>query len=135
MADQMIFRSTTYTKTAIRHQVSQELITPEKTDVLIKESIEKLTSENSTIWTSPDHSRREYVHSFFQYPAMMVPIVQKRIIDIIKQAKPETQKVIDPFMGSATSLVACIKLCKKLATFDSMILSRRSEKHTWMFGK
>ena len=82
---------------------------PETTDNLIKDKINKLTSENSDIWTSPDHNRREYVHSFFQYPAMMVPVVQKRIIDIIKEVRPMTQKVIDPFMGSATSLVACME--------------------------
>jgi len=81
----------------------------EHIDRLIKQEIERLTSENSNIWTSPDHNRREYVHSFFQYPAMMVPVVQKRIIDIIKAAKPQIQNVIDPFMGSATSLVACMQ--------------------------
>jgi hypothetical protein len=81
----------------------------ENIDALIKQSIEKLTSENSSVWTSPDHNRREYVHSFFQYPAMMVPVVQKRIIDIIKDVKPNIQTVIDPFMGSATSLVACMQ--------------------------
>lgn len=81
----------------------------ERIDELIKKSIEKLTSENNSVWTSPDHNRREYAHCFFQYPAMMVPVVQKRIIDIIKQSKPSIQKVIDPFMGSATSLVACMQ--------------------------
>ncbi len=81
----------------------------ENVDEIIIRNIEKLTAENSSVWTSPDHNRREYAHSFFQYPAMMVPIVQKRIIDIIKQVKPSTQKVIDPFMGSATSLVACMQ--------------------------
>ncbi len=83
--------------------------TPERTDGVIKSHIEKLTSENSSVWTSPEHNRREYVHSFFQYPAMMVPLVQKKIIDIIKQANPQIKNVIDPFMGSATSLVACMQ--------------------------
>src|SRR5579863_8731141 len=81
----------------------------EQIDETIKWRIEALTSENSSVWTSPDHNRREYVHSFFQYPAMMVPIVQKHIINIIKEAKPSIQNVIDPFMGSATSLVACME--------------------------
>jgi DNA modification methylase len=39
----------------------------------------------------------------------MVPVVQKHIIDIIKQANPRTLNVVDPFMGSATSLVACMQ--------------------------
>ncbi|MDB5227810.1 MAG: hypothetical protein JWN78_2003 [Bacteroidota bacterium] len=88
---------------------AQNKRTPEYVDVLIKRRIERLTSENSTVWTSPDRNRREYAHRFFQYPAMMVPIVQKNVIDIIKQINPTIQKVIDPFMGSATSLVACMQ--------------------------
>lgn len=87
----------------------QTTASPEAIDELIRLEIERLTSENSSVWSSPDHNRREYVHSFFQYPAMMVPVVQKKIIDIIKTIKPETQNVIDPFMGSATSLVTCME--------------------------
>lgn len=96
-------------RTIRKKKVKKLSLSPEKIDESIRESIEKLTSENSNVWTSPDHDRREYVHSFFQYPAMMVPVVQKRIIDIIKRTNPNTSKVIDPFMGSATSLVACME--------------------------
>jgi hypothetical protein len=78
-------------------------------DNLICREVERLTNENNAIWTSPDHNRREYVHSFFQYPAMMVPVVQKKIIEILKRANPSISNVIDPFMGSATSLVACME--------------------------
>lgn len=71
--------------------------------------INRLSAENEDVWNSPDHNKREYVHGFFQYPAMMVPVVQKKIIDIILTANPEIKNVIDPFMGSATSLVACMQ--------------------------
>ena len=87
----------------------KKVISPEKVDEIIKFQIDQVTSENSSIWTSPEHNRREYVHSFFQYPAMMVPVVQKHIIDIIKKANPQILNVVDPFMGSATSLVACMQ--------------------------
>lgn len=99
----------TYYKKSNTNQVMQFQNTAEDADRFIIQSIENLTAENSSIWTSPDYNRREYAHSFFQYPAMMIPIVQKRIIDIIKHVIPETQNVIDPFMGSATSLVACMQ--------------------------
>lgn len=79
-------------------------------DVLLRTEIEELTRENNKIWSSPDHDRREYVHSFFQYPAMMVPVVQKRIIEIIVSKRKDIKKVFDPFMGSGTSLVACMEL-------------------------
>lgn len=78
-------------------------------DHIICQEIDELTAENNRIWTSPDHDRREYVHSFFQYPAMMVPVVQKRLIEIIAANKPGIRTVLDPFMGSGTSLVACME--------------------------
>ncbi len=78
-------------------------------DQVICKEIDELTAENNRIWTSPDHDRREYVHSFFQYPAMMVPVVQKRLIEIITAKKPGIRTVLDPFMGSGTSLVACME--------------------------
>ncbi len=95
------------TSPAIKH--TQLFDALQNCDNEVRRRIELLTSENSAVWTSPDHNRREFVHSFFQYPAMMVPVVQKRIIDILKQAQPSIQKIIDPFMGSATSLVACMQ--------------------------
>jgi DNA modification methylase len=83
--------------------------TAEEVDQLICKEIDNLTDENNKIWSSPDHDRREYVHSFFQYPAMMVPVVQKRLIEIILSYKPTISTVLDPFMGSGTSLVACME--------------------------
>lgn len=99
----------THSSLTEKSKVKSIQITPEKIDEIITQNIERITAENSSIWSSPDHNRKQYAHGLFQYPAMMVPIVQKRIIDIIVNAAPETQKVIDPFMGSATSLVACME--------------------------
>lgn len=81
----------------------------EMIDEVICQEIDALTAENNQIWNSPGHDRREYVHSFFQYPAMMVPIVQKRLIEIITSSQPSIETVVDPFMGSGTSLVACME--------------------------
>lgn len=78
-------------------------------DQKICNDIDELTAENNQIWSSPDHNRREYVHSFFQYPAMMVPVVQKRIIEILISNLPSILTVLDPYLGSGTSLVACME--------------------------
>ncbi len=83
---------------------------PEEADLTICREIDLLTRENHHIWSSPDHDRSQYVHSFFQYPAMMVPIVQKRIIEIIVNAKGDATNMLDSFMGSGTSLVAGMQM-------------------------
>jgi DNA modification methylase len=84
--------------------------TPEEADLMICREVDLLTRENHQIWSSPDHDRSQYVHSFFQYPAMMVPIVQKRIIEIIVNAKGDVTNLLDSFMGSGTSLVAGMQM-------------------------
>lgn len=89
--------------------VANRQYAPHEIDELICNEIDELTEENNQIWSSPDHDRREYVHSFFQYPAMMVPVVQKKLIEIILSSKPTINNVLDPFMGSGTSLVACME--------------------------
>jgi len=85
-------------------------LTAEEIDQAIREEVDLLTRANNQIWSSPDHDRSQFVHSFFQYPAMMVPIVQKRLIEIIVNAKAGTTNLLDSFMGSGTSLVAGMDL-------------------------
>jgi hypothetical protein len=57
-------------------------------------------------WSSRDRDRSDSAHSIFQYPAMMVPIVQRRLLGAVLEARPDIQSVYDPFMGSGTSLVS-----------------------------
>lgn len=82
---------------------------PATIDDLIVAEVDRLTSEDSSIWTCPDHNRREYVHSFFQYPAMMIPVVQKKLIETICRSHGNVQNMLDPYMGSATTIVACME--------------------------
>ncbi|MBX3256368.1 MAG: hypothetical protein KF862_19690 [Chitinophagaceae bacterium] len=84
-------------------------LTPKDVDEQVCNEIDALTEENNTFWSSPDHDRSEYLHSFFQYPAMMVPVVQRKLIEIIVRNKPTISSVLDPYMGSGTSLVACME--------------------------
>jgi len=80
-----------------------------KIDELISANIDRATAENSAVWTCPDYNKREYVHSFFQYPARMIPAVQKKLIEIVLEANPGIRNMVDPFMGSATTLVTCME--------------------------
>jgi hypothetical protein len=93
----------------IHAKTTIELKNSDSIDTNICLEIDSLTTEDNTIWTSPDYKRREYVHNFFQYPAMMIPVVQKKIIDILCSNRPDINNVLDPFMGSGTSLVASME--------------------------
>lgn len=53
--------------------------------------------------------RADNLHRLFQYPAMMVPITQSLIIEAILEELPLNAIAIDPYMGSATSLMSCME--------------------------
>ncbi|WP_152554265.1 hypothetical protein [Burkholderia sp. A1] len=57
-------------------------------------------------WSLKDRDRTDSAHSIFQYPAMMVPLVQRRLLGAVLEARPDIQSIYDPFMGSGTSLVS-----------------------------
>ena len=53
--------------------------------------------------------RDENLHRIYMYPAMMVPAIQSAIVEIIASALGGENWVIDPFMGSGTSLLSCME--------------------------
>lgn len=63
-------------------------------------------SADPDFWSSKDRDRTDSAHSIFQYPAMMVPLVQRRLLGAVIEARPDIESVYDPFMGSGTSLVS-----------------------------
>ncbi len=56
-----------------------------------------------------DADRSENLHRLFIYPAMMVPKTQRIIVEAFKEVLPTNTNVIDPFMGSGTSLISCME--------------------------
>ncbi len=53
--------------------------------------------------------RTDNLHRLFLYPAMMVPVTQSLIIEAIVDNLPLNAMAIDPYMGSATSLMSCME--------------------------
>lgn len=75
-------------------------------DEQIVELLEKVDQD----LLNASNNRQENVHRLFQYPAMMVPLSQEAIINIISKFLPSNAFMIDPFMGSSTSIVISMKL-------------------------
>ncbi|KOH44105.1 hypothetical protein [Sunxiuqinia dokdonensis] len=53
--------------------------------------------------------RADNVHRLFQYPAMMVPMSQEAVVGAIRRFLPSDALMMDPFMGSATSIIIAMK--------------------------
>ena len=80
---------------------------PEAVDQELIQGIEALTRKEKNFWSQPlEYDKRSAGHRFFQYPAMMLPVIQHKIIQLVKIAAPRTQTLLDPFMGSGTALAA-----------------------------
>jgi hypothetical protein len=78
---------------------------PESVDNRLLELIKDRESDED-FWSLKDRDRRDSAHCIFQYPAMMVPLVQRRLLASILEAKPSIESIYDPFVGSGTSLVS-----------------------------
>lgn len=63
-------------------------------------------ADNPDFWSSKTRDRADSAHCIFQYPAMMVPLVQRRLLAAVIEAQPKSTTLWDPFVGSGTSLVS-----------------------------
>lgn len=79
--------------------------TPQEVDAQLLKLLEAKGADPD-FWSSKDRDRSDSAHSIFQYPAMMVPLVQRRLLGAVLEARPDIRSVYDPFLGSGTSLVS-----------------------------
>lgn len=68
----------------------------------------KALQENKTL-DGEGADRSENLHRLFMYPAMMVPATQYAVIQAVADTLPQGAWVMDPFMGSGTSLMSCME--------------------------
>lgn len=84
---------------------THEPLTPEAIDRRLLQALDEREADPD-FWSSKDRDRRDSAHCIFQYPAMMVPLVQRRLLAAVLDAKPGIRSLYDPFVGSGTSLVS-----------------------------
>jgi len=78
---------------------------PDSIDEALKVEIDRL-SKDDQFWSLPNNDKREQVRAFFQYPAMMVPSVQRNLIKSIVDLQPSIKSMLDPFVGAGTTITA-----------------------------
>jgi hypothetical protein len=70
-------------------------------NIALVEALEELASADK--WEFRSWAAREYSHGLFQYPAMMVPQMQRELIEELCDGDRRTT-LYDPFVGSGTTL-------------------------------
>ena len=74
----------------------------------LRDKFNSLTLESANHWDyrGTSNSERDYVHGFCTYPAMMVPKMQRELLDVCLQETGDSRlTLLDPFAGSGTILV------------------------------
>jgi hypothetical protein len=77
-------------------------------DVLINKLITDFSKNNSDYWTFKNIKTVEDPQTYMQYPAMMVPELQGKIMDTLLVADPNIRHIYDPFMGSGIIMTQAI---------------------------
>lgn len=80
---------------------------PAQIDSEIKCRIEAYSAD---FWASDGRHPREGVHALFQYPAMMVPGLQQELIRLVCELQPSVRRILDPFVGSGTTMTSSMLL-------------------------
>ncbi|MCP4216614.1 MAG: site-specific DNA-methyltransferase [bacterium] len=71
-------------------------------DEKLRKTLLSFSNRNSDYWSFRGKAAREHAHAYLQYPAMMVPRMQGKLIRIVRQLNPWIKNVFDPFVGSGT---------------------------------
>ena len=72
--------------------------------------LDELSEAEDDYWTFRGRAARRRTHGLTQYPAMMVPAMQAVLIGTIADVDEDVNVVCDPFAGSGTTLVECMRL-------------------------
>ena len=80
------------------------------TDERIVWQLERLSEGDNDYWTFRHKATRRQTHGLTQYPAMMVPSMQAALMGVVAKIDSHVCTVLDPFAGSGTTLVECMRL-------------------------
>jgi hypothetical protein len=69
-------------------------------------------------WSCSTSAARSAAHGLIQYPAMMVPAMQRDILSVLFDVAPESRIVMDPFVGSGTALTETIAAGRSFVGLD-----------------
>lgn len=82
----------------------------QSTDERIVSRLEGLSKSDHDYWAFRRNAARRKAHGLTQYPAMMVPSMQAVLVSVVADVDGRVDTVLDPFAGSGTTLIECMRL-------------------------
>ena len=80
------------------------------TDDRIAHALQRLSDADDDYWAFRGRAARGQSQGLTQHPAMMVPAMQAVLIKVVAEVDGRVTRVFDPFAGSGTTLVECMRL-------------------------
>ena len=80
------------------------------TDAAIVRGLKRLSEADDDYWAFRGRAARQRTQGLTQYPAMMVPAMQAVLVKAVADMDACVNRVFDPFTGSGTTLVECMRL-------------------------
>ena len=71
----------------------------------LRTAVAALNRNDLNYWEFRDATGRIEAHSYYQYPAMMVPSMQRILLQSVLRLQPGIRALVDPFAGSGTLMV------------------------------
>ena len=80
--------------------------------------LEQLAAADAEYWSFADNGERDYLHSLFRYPAMMVPRLQRKLLETCISWDQGIERIYDPFVGSGTVMTEAMLLGRSFVGAD-----------------
>lgn len=90
---------------AARKVPSRAAPTLPNVDNRLRRAVAALNRKDSDYWEFRDATGRIEAHSYYQYPAMMVPSMQRVLLQTVLRLQSTIRELVDPFAGSGTLVV------------------------------
>ena len=87
-------------------------------DDRLRKAVAALNRKDINYWEFRDATGRVEAHSYYQYPAMMVPSMQRVLLQTVLRLQPGIRKLVDPFAGSGTLIVEGISEGLNVTAYD-----------------
>ena len=81
-------------------------------------ALDERASQSYPDWSYSGDADRTAAHGLIQYPAMMVPSMQRDILETVISVAPESKVVLDPFVGSGTALTETLAAGRSFVGYD-----------------
>lgn len=80
--------------------------------------LDQLAAADEEYWSFVNNGQRDYLHGLLRYPAMMVPRLQRELLETCIEWDPTIDRIYDPFVGSGTVMTEAMLLGRSFVGSD-----------------